>query len=160
MKKKLLAIALIASLTAGSALQAKKKAEKPADKRWYTIQTIMPDKPITDPKKLNKQIRNVNGKIRKTVQKRNRYFADRTRAANKGDQKAVNEFTDKIRHKNTKIVKHIALLRMYTLRLAAIKAAEIKKDKAKKDKPKKAKKKKAKKVKTKREKTVKAKNSK
>ena len=155
MKKKLLAIALIASLTAGSALQAKKKPAEPADKRWFATPMIKPVQPITDPKELNKQIRNVNRKIRKSVQKRNRYIADRTRAANKGDQKTVNEFTDKIRRKNAKIVKHITLLRMYTMRLAAIKAAE-----AKKEKPKKAKKKRAKKVKTKREKTVKTKNSK
>ena len=152
MKKKLLAIALIASLTAGSALQAKKKPAKAADKQWYTTPMIKPVKPITDPKELNKQIRNINGKIRKAVQKRNRYIADRTRAANKGDQKAVDEFTGKIRHKNAKILKHIALLRMYTLRLTAIKAAE-----AKKEKPKKAKKEK---VKTKQEKRRKTKKSK
>ncbi len=125
--KKLLAIALIASLTIGSALA--KEPAKPAPKAWYKRPIIKPVKPITDPKELNKQIRDITAKVGKTIRKRARYFADRNRAANKGDQKLVQELTDKIRRKDAKIAKHRALLRMYTLRLVMLKAREIKKEK-------------------------------
>jgi hypothetical protein len=153
MKKKMLAIALIASLTAGSALCARKDTAKPAPKQqWYTRQTIKPVTPITDPKALNKQIRDINKQVRKMVSKRNRYINDRTRAANDGDQKLVEELTNKIRYKNAEIVKQIALIRMYTLRLVTIKAKDIKKEK-----PKKEKRVRAKKEKTKREEPEKSK---
>ena len=158
MKKKMLAITLIASLTAGSALYARKKTAEPAPKQqWYTRQTIKPVTPIADPKELNKQIRDINKQVRKMVSKRNRYINDRTRAANDGDQKLVEELTNKIRDKNAKIVKQIALIRMYTLRLVAIKVKDVKKAKPKKEKMVRVKTVRVKKEKTKREEPEKSK---
>jgi len=150
--KKLLAIALIASLTTGSALQAKhakKEAPKPAKQRWYSKPMITPTKPITDPKELNKQIRTLNSKIRKIEGKRRRFIADRTKAANDGDMQQVQALTNKIKHKDAKLRTKRAMLHMYTMRLVALKSAEMKKEKketkrAKAPKTKKAKHKKSK----------------
>ena len=137
MKKTLLAIALIASLSAGSALQADKKPAKPIAKPWYERATIVPTKPINNPKKLNEQIRKINAKIRKDTRSRDSLINDRTRAANKGDKKRVAELIDKIRAKNAKLAKHRALMGMYTMRLVALKSEEMKQEKAKEAKKKK-----------------------
>ena len=134
MKKTLFAIALIASLTAGAALQANgKPAKKPAEKQWYERPTIVPTNQIKDPGELNKQIRSVNSKMRKSERKQDRFRNDRTKAANKGNLREVRELINKLRAKRAKIAKHEALSAIYTLRLASLKAKELKKEEPKKD---------------------------
>lgn len=143
--KKLLIFTLITACAVGSALaekpmvQQQKPVVKSAFARWRTTAVVQPVAPITDPKELSKQVKDLNKEIRKISRKIDRYIDDRSKAANRGDVAEVKKLDNKIQVKHASWLEKRALLRRYTFKLATIQSADMKKDKKAEKKEKKAK---------------------